>query len=83
MKQAVIAPSMLSLLYPLDPKDALEGYSREAFEKDLIDEVRALFALCCEYRNVDCGGGRLRRILEGVLMLVLLEFQSTSLSTFL
>ena len=32
MKQAVIAPSMLALLYPLD--EEIEGYSREAFEAD-------------------------------------------------
>ena len=32
MKQAVIAPSMLALLYPLD--EEIEGYSREAFEVD-------------------------------------------------
>ena len=36
MKQAVIAPSMLALLYPL--KDPVEGYSREEFEAKLIDE---------------------------------------------
>jgi hypothetical protein len=39
MKQAVIAPSMLYLLYPL--KDEIEGYSREQFTQDLIDEVFA------------------------------------------
>lgn len=48
MKQAVIAPSMLSLLYPLKAEDALEGYSREAFEKDLINEVRTL--VCVEHK---------------------------------
>src|SRR5215472_9369852 len=32
MKQAVIAPSMLALLYPLD--DELPGYPRAAFEED-------------------------------------------------
>ena len=32
MKQTVIAPSMLALLYPLD--EEIEGYSREAFEAD-------------------------------------------------
>ncbi|KAH0556833.1 hypothetical protein GP486_005380 [Trichoglossum hirsutum] len=37
MKQAVISPSMLYLLYPLDGQ--VEGYSKENFEKDLIDEV--------------------------------------------
>lgn len=37
MKQAVIAPSMMYLLYPL--QGDLEGYSRVEFIKDLIDEV--------------------------------------------
>src|SRR6202047_229660 len=36
MKQAVIAPSMLALLYPLDGE--VPGYSREAFEEDLVNE---------------------------------------------
>ena len=38
LKQAVIAPSMLTLLYPLD--EEIEGYSREQFLADLCDEVR-------------------------------------------
>lgn len=46
MKQAVIAPSMLALLYPLDQD--LEGYSREQFLDDLVDEcekdIRKAFA---------------------------------------
>jgi hypothetical protein len=37
MKQAVIAPSMMYLLYPLQGE--LEGYPRAEFIKDLIDEV--------------------------------------------
>src|SRR6476620_5212240 len=36
MKQAVIAPSMLALLYPLD--EQIDGYSREQFEEDLVNE---------------------------------------------
>jgi hypothetical protein len=40
MKQAVIAPSMLYLLYPLEGE--LEGYSRDQFTKDLINEVGGL-----------------------------------------
>jgi 5-methyltetrahydropteroyltriglutamate--homocysteine methyltransferase len=36
VKQAVIAPSALSLLYP--PAD-LDGYSRDAFLRDLLDEA--------------------------------------------
>ena len=37
MKQAVIAPSMLYLLYPLN--GTVEGYSKEEFVKDLVNEV--------------------------------------------
>jgi hypothetical protein len=37
MKQAVIGPSLLSLLYPLD--DDVDGYSKDQFIDDLIDEV--------------------------------------------
>src|SRR5438132_12046825 len=36
LKQAVIAPSMLALLYPLDGE--VKGYSREQFLSDLCDE---------------------------------------------
>ena len=41
MKTAVIAPSMLYLLYPLN--GTIEGYSREKFVEDLIDEVGICF----------------------------------------
>src|SRR5829696_4607537 len=37
VKQAVIAPSMLMLLYPLEGE--IEGYSRDQFLDDLCDEV--------------------------------------------
>lgn len=40
MKTAVIAPSMLYLLYPLN--GTVEGYSREKFVEDLVDEVNIL-----------------------------------------
>lgn len=38
VKQAVIAPSALSLLYP---QDGIEGYDRAAFLDDLVDEAEA------------------------------------------
>jgi 5-methyltetrahydropteroyltriglutamate--homocysteine methyltransferase len=38
VKQAVIAPSALSLLYP---ERGIEGYPREAFLDDLVDEAEA------------------------------------------
>ena len=40
MKQAVIAPSMLYLLYPLD--GIVEGYPKEAFIDDLVSEVSTI-----------------------------------------
>ncbi len=61
MKQAVIAPSMLALLYPL--KDPVEGYSREDFEATLIDEcekdIREAFAAGADRVSVDFTEGRL------------------------
>lgn len=61
MKQAVIAPSMLALLYPL--KDPVEGYTREEFEAALIDEcekdIREAFAAGAKRVSVDFTEGRL------------------------
>ncbi|MDD7920598.1 5-methyltetrahydropteroyltriglutamate--homocysteine methyltransferase [Actinomycetospora callitridis] len=61
MKQAVIAPSMLALLYPL--KEPVEGYSREDFEAKLIDEcekdIREAFAAGAARVSVDFTEGRL------------------------
>jgi methionine synthase II (cobalamin-independent) len=61
MKQAVIAPSMLALLYPL--KNPVEGYSREEFEAALVDEcekdIREAFAAGAERVSVDFTEGRL------------------------
>ncbi|MFD0569554.1 cobalamin-independent methionine synthase II family protein [Kitasatospora gansuensis] len=45
VKQAVIAPSALSLLYPADP---IAGYSREAFLSDLADEAEADIRGCLD-----------------------------------
>ena len=44
VKQAVIAPSMLMLLYPLEGE--LDGYSREQFLDDLCDEVEKDIRQC-------------------------------------
>jgi methionine synthase II (cobalamin-independent) len=61
MKQAVIAPSMLALLYPL--RDPVEGYSREEFEAALIDEcetdIRKAFEAGAARVSVDFTEGRL------------------------
>jgi methionine synthase II (cobalamin-independent) len=61
MKQAVIAPSMLALLYPL--KEEVPGYSREQFEEDLVNEcekdIREAFAAGAARVSVDFTEGRL------------------------
>ena len=61
MKQAVIAPSMLALLYPL--KDPVEGYSREAFEEDIVNEcvtdIRKAFEAGAARVSIDFTEGRL------------------------
>lgn len=61
MKQAVIAPSMLSLLYPLE--DEVEGYSREQFLDDLCNEcekdIRNAFAAGAQRVSIDFTEGRL------------------------
>ncbi len=61
MKQAVIAPSMLALLYPLD--EAVPGYPRERFEEDLVSEcekdVRQAFAAGAARVSIDFTEGRL------------------------
>lgn len=46
MKQAVIAPSMLYLLYPLEKE--LPDYSKEQFEDDLVDECEKDIRKCFE-----------------------------------
>ena len=45
VKQAVIAPSALSLLYP---GDGIDGYAREAFLSDLADEAEADIRGCLD-----------------------------------
>ena len=61
LKQAVIAPSMLALLYPLDKK--VDGYSREDFLSDLCDEcekdIRGAFKAGAKRVSIDFTEGRL------------------------
>jgi methionine synthase II (cobalamin-independent) len=61
MKQAVIAPSMLALLYPL--RETVPGYSREQFEGDLCNEcekdIRRAFAAGAARVSIDFTEGRL------------------------
>jgi methionine synthase II (cobalamin-independent) len=61
LKQAVIAPSMLALLYPLDGD--VKGYSREQFLSDLCDEcekdIRQVFQAGAKRVSIDFTEGRL------------------------
>jgi methionine synthase II (cobalamin-independent) len=61
LKQAVIAPSMLALLYPLD--DEVPGYPRAQFLSDLCDEcekdIRMCFATGAARVSIDFTEGRL------------------------
>ncbi|MGH3684906.1 MAG: 5-methyltetrahydropteroyltriglutamate--homocysteine methyltransferase [Pseudonocardiaceae bacterium] len=61
MKQAVIAPSMLALLYPL--KEEVPDYSREQFEEDIVNEcvkdIREAFAAGAARVSIDFTEGRL------------------------
>jgi len=61
VKQAVIAPSMLALLYPLDAE--IEGYSREEILADLVDEcekdIRKCFEAGAARVSIDFTEGRL------------------------
>ncbi|KAF8596390.1 methionine synthase II [Ceratobasidium sp. AG-I] len=61
MKQAVIAPSMLSLLYPLDGE--VPEYTREQFLSDLCDEcekdIRQAFKAGAVRVSIDFTEGRL------------------------
>jgi methionine synthase II (cobalamin-independent) len=61
LKQAVIAPSMLYLLYPLDGE--IEGYTREQFMEDLVDEcekdIRQCFEAGAKRVSIDFTEGRL------------------------
>jgi methionine synthase II (cobalamin-independent) len=61
IKQAVISPSMMMLLYPLDGE--VEGYPREQFLSDCVDEaekdIRQCFAAGAVRVSVDFTEGRL------------------------
>ncbi|HEX8159994.1 MAG TPA: hypothetical protein VF526_21655 [Solirubrobacteraceae bacterium] len=61
LKQAVIAPSMLALLYPLN--EPVVGYSREEFEEDIVQEcvtdIRKAFEAGAARVSIDFTEGRL------------------------
>ncbi|MCZ6645146.1 MAG: cobalamin-independent methionine synthase II family protein [SAR324 cluster bacterium] len=60
VKQAVIAPSVLSLLYP---QDGIDGYARDAFIADLTNEcekdIRSAFSAGADSVQIDFTEGRL------------------------
>ena len=60
IKQAVIAPSAISLIYP---QDGIEGYSRDAFLADLMNEcekdIRSAFDAGADSVQIDFTEGRL------------------------
>ncbi|OAA41783.1 methionine synthase II (cobalamin-independent) [Metarhizium rileyi] len=61
LKQAVVSPSMLYLLYPLEGE--IEGYSRGEFEQDLVNEcekdIRGCFEIGAQRVSIDFTEGRL------------------------
>src|SRR5271156_3008126 len=61
IKQAIIAPSMMYLLYPLDGD--LPGYSRKQFEEDIVNEcekdIRSCFDAGAAHVVMDFTEGRL------------------------
>lgn len=61
LKQAVVSPSMLSLMYPDD--EPIRGYSREEFLDDLVDgcaeDIRRCFAAGAARVSIDFTEGRL------------------------
>ncbi|WP_405165517.1 cobalamin-independent methionine synthase II family protein [Nocardia sp. NBC_01499] len=85
VKQAVIAPSAMSLLYPAD---GIDGYSREAFLKDLIAEAEADIRDCldagAEVVQLDFTEGRLSLKLDpsGELLDQFIELNNLVLERF-
>jgi methionine synthase II (cobalamin-independent) len=61
LHQAVIAPSMMYLLYPLDGE--VQGYPRKQFEEDIVNEcekdIRSCFAAGATHVVMDFTEGRL------------------------
>ena len=85
VKQAVISPSALSLLYP--PED-LPGYPRDRFIADLLDqheaEIRACLALGASTVQVDFTEGRLAYKLDpsGALLASFVVMNNLALERF-
>jgi 5-methyltetrahydropteroyltriglutamate--homocysteine methyltransferase len=85
MKQAVIAPSALSLMYPAN---GIPGYSRDAFIQDLLKEhekeIRGCFAKGAYKVQVDFTEARLTMKLDptGELLTSFIDLNNLALSRF-
>jgi 5-methyltetrahydropteroyltriglutamate--homocysteine methyltransferase len=85
IKQAVISPSALSLMYPAE---SLPGYSREEFIEDLLGEhekeIRGCFAKGAQKVQVDFTEGRLAVKIDpsGALLNSFIELNNLALSRF-
>jgi|SRR5450755_2154221 len=85
VKQAVISPSALSLLYPAD---GIVGYSREEFLNDLLDEhvieVRRCLAKGASCVQIDFTEGRLAMKIDqsGSLLTRFIELNNLALARF-
>jgi 5-methyltetrahydropteroyltriglutamate--homocysteine methyltransferase len=85
VKQAVISASALSLLYPSDP---IDGYSRDAFVADLVDEaetdIRRALAQGADSVQIDFTEGRLSLKLDpsGALLGQLVDLNNSVLARF-
>ena len=85
IKQAVISPSALSLMYPASE---IPGYSREQFLADLLDEhereIRACLALGAHAVQIDFTEGRLAAKLDptGELLTSFVELNNLGLARF-
>src|ERR1043166_507648 len=85
LKQAVISPSALSLMYPAD---ALPGYSRDAFIQDLLDEHESEIRRCLDKGahkvQIDFTEGRLAIKLDpsGELLNSFIDLNNLALARF-
>jgi 5-methyltetrahydropteroyltriglutamate--homocysteine methyltransferase len=85
VKQAVISPSALSLMYPAEP---IPGYSREEFMEDLLreheTEIRECLRIGAHCVQIDFTEGRLAVKIDptGNLLLRFIELNNMALSRF-
>ena len=85
VKQAVISPSALSLMYPAE---GIAGYSREQFIEDLLAEhereIRGCFAAGADSVQIDFTEGRLTMKIDpsGLLLTSFIDLNNLALSRF-